>query len=95
MTNIHLCFGGPTRKILDRKCKTWRFEDHPYCGPTVVDRNDDPKDVQPPESSPFWEAVNCWYAQGKQMIDNGFCKWQPPTVQKMKHIGGRHYELVP
>lgn len=81
-------------RIIDRKNKVWKFEDHPYCGPNVVDRNDDPKDDQPPENSPFWEAVTCWYAQGKGMLDNGFCRWQPPTMAKMKHVGGRNYELT-
>ncbi len=92
---IHISFGGPDRKIIDRKNRVWKFEDHPYFGPFVLDRNGDPKNDQPHESSPFWEAVNCWYQQGKQIDKNGFCVWQKPTIQKMVHLGGRHYKLMP
>ncbi len=51
---------------------------------------------QPPESSPFWEAVNCWYRQGKvteQVCGETFAKWVKPTPERMIHIGGNHYML--
>lgn len=91
----YLLLGGPDRKIIDAKNRVWKFEDHPYCGPVVVDRHGDPKDEQPPEGSPFWDAVSCWYQQGKQIREMGFCVWQKPTIQKMRHIGGRNYQLIP
>lgn len=92
---IHISFAGHELKIIDRKNRVWKFEDHNYCGPIVLDRYGDPKDEQPDELSPFWEAVNCWYQQGKQVNKMGLCVWQKPTIQKMVHLGGRHYKLVP
>ncbi|MEN6585743.1 MAG: hypothetical protein ABFE02_06800, partial [Sulfuricella sp.] len=62
---IHIMRGGPDISIIDGRSRKWRFEDHPYCGPVVIGKNGDPLENQPPESSPFWEAVNCWYRQGK------------------------------
>ena len=97
MTNkmIHILWAGQERKIIDGKNRVWIFEDHRYCGPVVIDRHGDPKDKQPPENSPFWDAVSLWYQQGKQIDKNGFCVWQKPTIQKMRHISGRYYELLP
>ena len=98
MELIHIALGGPSRRITDARGKTWRFEDHPYCGPVVVDVHDDPKDSQPPEGSPFWEAVTHWAQQGKRLIDGAHgpcCVWDKPTPQKMRHLGGMHYQLVP
>ena len=89
--------GGPERIIIDGKGKKWRFEDHPYCGPMVVGKNGDPV-KEPPENSPFWDAVNLWYAQGKRTSDPKtgeiWCVWDRPTMQKMRHLGGCHYQLV-
>lgn len=93
MRLIHISVGGPTLRIIDRKYRLWRFEMHRYCGPAVVDHHGDPKDVQPPEASPFWEAVTCWAQQGKQLKDGDLCVWQKPTIAKMRHVGGRHYVL--
>ena len=92
---IHISFAGPERMIIDAKNRLWRFEDHRYCGPIVIDKNGDPKE-QPHESSPFWDAVTHWYQQGKKIDEkSGICVWQKPTVEKLRHIGGRNYELVP
>ncbi len=97
MTLIHVSYGGPDR-ILYLNGKKWRFEDHPYCGPIVVDKNGDPLKVQPPEGSPFWECVSYWYQQGKRIKENGrdapWCVWDKPTIQKMRHVGGNNYVLV-
>ena len=93
---IHMSVAGPDIFIIDRKSKRWRFEDHHHCGPCVIGKNGDPLENQPPESSPFWEAVNCWYQQGKQVEQIGketFAKWVKPTPLKMIHIGGNHYML--
>ena len=92
---IHIAYGGPDR-YLSVGCKQYRFEDHPYCGPVVIGKNGDPLENQPPESSPFWEAVNCWYRQGKvteQVCGETFAKWVKPTPERMIHIGGNHYML--
>ena len=97
MNLIHISFAGPEYIILVGPRK-YRFEDHHYCGPIVIGKDGDPLDVQPPESSPFWDAVSLWYAQGKRTHDPKtgeiFCVWDKPTIQKMRHIGGNHYELV-
>lgn len=98
MQIIHIAFAGPERMILDGNGKKWRFEDHHYCGPIVLGKCGEPLAVQPPEDSPFWEAVDLWYAQGKRTSDPKtgeiWCKWDRPKIQKMRHLGGRHYELV-
>ena len=62
----------------------------------VVGKDGEPIN-EPPENSPFWAAVNLWYAQGKRTQQAGaeiWCVWDKPRIQKMRHLGGRHYELV-
>lgn len=69
MQIIHISYGGPER-WLSCAGKVWVFEDHPYCGPVVLTgKTRDPSENQPPESSPFWDHVNAWYAQGKRTKD--------------------------
>ena len=98
METVCILVGGPDRVIVDRLNKKWLFEDHPYCGPVVIGKNGDPLANQPPESSPFWEAVQCWYDQGKRtrppLLKETWCIWDKPTMQKMRHLGGVHYMLV-
>lgn len=98
METVCILVGGPDRVIVDRLNKRWIFEDHPYCGPVVIGKNGDPLENQPPESSPFWEAVQCWYDQGKRthqpVPKEMWCVWDKPTMQKMRHLGGAHYMLV-
>ena len=87
--------GGEIYRINDARGKTWIFEDHPYCGPVVVDIHHNEK-KQPPENSKFWEAVTNWYQQGKKTIDgiHGlYCEWTNPTVDKFVHVSGNHYML--
>ena len=95
---IHIQFSGPERILIDGKGKKWRFEDHHYCGPIVVGKYGDPLDVQPHESSPFWAAVNLWYAQGKRtkppIGKEVWCIWDRPTMPKMRHVGGKNYVLM-
>jgi hypothetical protein len=98
MKTAHILFGGPERILIDGAQKKWRFEDHPYCGPVVIGKRGDPLEVQPPENSSFWVAVNLWYAQGKRTHPTvgreTWCIWDKPTMQKMRHIGGNNYVLV-
>ena len=98
MKIVHVSWAGPERLLIDGKGKKWKFEDHHYCGPIVLGKNGDPLEVQPPESSPFWDSVQLWYDQGKRTRDPKtgeiWCVWDRPTMQKMRHIGGKHYELV-
>lgn len=96
MELIHISYAGPEVLILDRKGRKWRFEDHRFCGPIVLNKHGDPLDTQPPQSSPFWEAVNCWYQQGKrtkQVAGSEYAEWTRPTMEKMIHVGGNHFIL--
>lgn len=61
---IHISIGGPVIHLTADKM--YRFEDHPFCGPIVVGKDDDPLGVQPKESSLFWQHINAWYQQGKR-----------------------------
>lgn len=71
---IHISFGGPIRH-LSVGTKTWHFEDHPYCGPVVVDMHGEPLAKQPSETDTFWTHVNAWYAQGKRIKRVGDQDW--------------------
>lgn len=71
---IHILWAGP-ELYLNVAGKSYRFEDHPYCGPVVLGRNGDPLGNQPPETSPFWTHVNCWYQQGKKTNTVGDKTW--------------------
>lgn len=93
MQIIHVLSGGEDRKIIDRLGKEWIFEDHPYCGPSVLNKRGDPLEKQPAQKSPFWECVNLWYQQGKK-IDNGICLWVAPKKEKYEHIVGKHWRFV-
>jgi hypothetical protein len=73
MQIVCLLTGGPER-IISSGCKKWRFEDHPYCGPMVVGKYGEPI-KEPSEKSPFWDAVNLWYAQGKKTVQVGNETW--------------------
>ena len=70
---IHISMGGPTLHL--NADKHYKFEDHPYCGPVVLCRNDDPLKTQPGELSLFWTHVNTWYAQGKKTMKVGDKTW--------------------
>lgn len=88
--------GGPDRWITDWRGKRWRFEDHPRMGPCVLTpKTGEPAANFPPENSPFWDAVQCWYDQGKRLDANGECVWEEPVPLRVRHIGGGNYEPVP
>ena len=93
---VHILQGGPDVHIIDARGQKWKFEDHPHFGPFVLGKNGDSLENQPPESSPFWDAVNCWYQQGKATESMGgetLAKWVKPTISKMIAMGGNHYML--
>jgi len=81
LTVVCMLFGGPVLIIVDRKGKMWQFEDHKVCGPIAVGKNGDPI-AEPPESSPFWDAVQRWYDQGKRTKQcdrtHTMCVWDGP-----------------
>lgn len=92
---IHISVGGSIHQIRDARGKVWRFEMHRYCGPCVVKQNDDPVKNQPGERSPFWTAVQLWIDQGQRVGADGFCIWDVPEPPKLKHLGGKHYLVLP
>lgn len=86
---IHISMGGPTLKI-SVNGKILSFEDHPYCGPTLLKRNGDPAVHQP---STFLNAVTLWYQQGKRLED-GLCRWDTEPQPITKHMGGRRWKII-
>lgn len=83
---IHISFGGPVRHLAIGT-KTYRFEDHQYCGPVVLGKNDMPLDKQPSELDTFWTHVNAWYAQGKKtkfVGDQAWCVYQTQMQEARK-----------
>ena len=96
MKLVHISLGGPDRVLVDGVGIVWRFEDHPRCGPIMLNRRGDPKPTQPSESSLFWDAWKAWADQGKRlegMYGNfPLCKWdEPPKPPRLVHLGGRNY----
>lgn len=73
-----LCVGGDIHIIVDETGRRWRFEDHHYCGPSVVNRRGEPVASQPGERSPYWRAVLAWIDQGRLLDVDGVCFWQKP-----------------
>jgi hypothetical protein len=89
MNVVCILTGGPTLKI-SVKGKVYSFEDHPYCGPVVLTRRGDPASVQP---MAFLKAASLWYAQGKR-VEGGLCRWDHEPKEILKHLGGRHWQIV-
>lgn len=84
--------GGPTFTI-KAGGKKFFFEWNHHAGPTVlVRRTWEPTINQPPENSPFWDAVDWWNKQGRRIAD-GLCVWnrQSDAQFEMEHLGGRSY----
>lgn len=87
------CFltGGPTYRIVVAG-REWLFELHPYCGAAVISRRTwVPLAVQPRR---VLEAASLWAQQGREVGADGLCVWRWPDPELLKHLGGRHYELV-
>lgn len=76
---------SPDYRIVDRTGKVWYFEFHSFCGPSVLKKNGDPLKNQPPEKSPFWDAITGWIQQG-QKSENGkggkWAVWDPKIKRK-------------
>lgn len=70
--------------------KLYEFEMHPYCGPTLLDKHGGPLEHQP---MPFLEAASLWAQQG-QKEENGLCVWYHEAKPILKHLGGRHYQVM-
>lgn len=70
--------------------KRIEFEMHPYCGPTILKRNGEPLKHQPID---FLEAASLWAQQGQKVVD-GLCVWHHEPKPILKHLGGRHYQVI-
>jgi hypothetical protein len=63
---IHISYGGPDR-YMSVGGKVIRFEDHPYCGPIVLQlKTGVPAENQPGERDLFWRHYDAWAKQGKR-----------------------------
>lgn len=71
--------GGPMFDI-QVNGKRYHFEMHPYCGPTL-------------QSNEFLEAASLWAQQG-QKVEDGLCVWHHPPKDILKHLGGRHWQII-
>lgn len=81
--------GGPMLKI-QVNGRIIEFEMHPYCGPNILNKRGEPLAHQPQD---FLEADSLWAQQGKRM-ENGLCRWDHKPEMILKHIIGKHYEVV-
>lgn len=86
---VHISMGGPDFTIQVRQ-KRYTFEFHPYCGPIVLKRNGGAAASQP---NFVMEACSLWAAQGKK-VENGLCVWFHEPKPILKHLGGRHWQIV-
>lgn len=91
MKVIYINVGGPMRKI-SVNGKIYDFEMHPYCGPTLLDKNEVPVDLNK-HPKEFLEAASLWAQQG-QRIEDGLCRWDLEPKAILKHAGGRHWRIV-
>lgn len=57
--------GGREHVITDANGTPWRFEMSRFCGPIVLRRDGQPKEMQPGEQSPFWAAFDAWQSASK------------------------------
>jgi hypothetical protein len=86
-----LHIGGPTFRICVRG-KIELFEMSSRFGPLPCTQVGSERRVG--NRHPFWEAVSWWREQGYQVDADGLCVWSVPPPPKVRHLGGRHYELV-
>lgn len=91
MSLVHISMGGPDRQI-SVGGKIYTFEDHPFCGPTLLNKGGDPIDLKD-HPQDFLEAASLWVQQGRR-TENGLCVWYHPAEPIVEHIGGRHYRYV-
>lgn len=60
---IHICTGGPVYRMLLREEIVY-FEDHQWCGPTLLNKRGDPARVQP---ALFLTRASQWAQQGRRL----------------------------
>lgn len=88
---VRILWGGPDYVIEDESGSVIKFEDHPRCGPVVLNRDGSVKATQPGERAPFWRVWE-WWVDGGKKVENGRCIWvAPPPPPKLVWLGGRNY----
>lgn len=77
MELIHVNTGGRHFK-LSIGAKSFYFEDHPYLGPVITDKDGEPLEKQPDADSIFFVHYEAWSEQGKRFDSAAgvnFCKY--------------------
>lgn len=67
--------GSPAYWIRDRSGKEWHFEFHEYCGPSLLKKDGGIKRAMPGEKSPFWDAFQAWFDDGKRWEEKDGKVW--------------------
>lgn len=83
------CCGGPIRKI-SVGGKLYEFEMHPYCGPTLLNKQGDPIDLAKHPAA-FLHATSLWAQQG-QRVENGLCQDAGIAITCNPKLVGRVWE---
>ena len=81
--------GGPELEIQVNGVR-YKFEDHPYCGPTILNRRGEPASVQPTQ---FLRAASLWAQQGRKLED-GLCVWYHKPEPILEHLAGKHFMIT-
>jgi hypothetical protein len=90
MNAIFVLMGGPEHDI-SVNGKIYHFEMHPYCGPIALNKRNG--EALKHQFGPFLEAASLWAQQGRR-VENGMCIWDREPKPILKHLGGRHYQIV-
>jgi hypothetical protein len=84
-------FGGGDYAI-EVRGKLISFEWSEMFGPLPLRRDgSEMRSVGP--NHPFWRAVSLWNLQGRR-LDNKRAIWHEPKKPVLRHIAGRHYEVI-
>lgn len=67
--------------------RSYRFEDSDRFGPSLINRNGDPKARSPREGHPFWRVHRIWERQGRRTEDGINCLCDEPKPQKVRMVG--------
>lgn len=62
------CWGSGPFEI-EVRGKKILFEDSDRFGPMTLTKGGDPREKQPSEKDPFWDAHALWVKQGRQVVD--------------------------
>lgn len=81
--------GGPNLKI-SVNGTVIDFEDHPYCGPTILNKRGDPAARQSPA---FLAAATLWAQQGRRTRD-GLCLWDREQEPILRQVSRRHAIVI-